>query len=84
MKKYLKKIEVLSAIFFIFVFIFTKMYSNYLEYTDAFYCAVSFQTFTGNSMVEKQEELKLIATTQMITSYLLIVIILYNILDIKP
>lgn len=80
MKQYLKRIEVLSAIFLTFIAIFTELYSYYLSPVDSFYCAVSFQTFTGTSMVEKEKELKIISSMQMIISYFIVAIIIYSVL----
>ena len=80
MKEYFKKIEVLALVFIFFIIIFTAIYSSELKFTDAFYTSVSFQTFTGTNVVENKDKLKVIASIQMILSYLLVAIVLYSIL----
>jgi len=80
MKEYFKKIEVLAVVFVFFIVIFTAIYSSELKFTDAFYTAVSFQTFTGTNVVENKDKLKIIASIQLILSYLLVAIVLYSIL----
>jgi hypothetical protein len=80
MKEYFKKIEVLALVFIFFIIIFTIIYSSELSFTDAFYTAVTFQTFTGNNVVENKNKLKVIASIQLILSYLLVAIVLYSIL----
>ena len=79
MKEYLKRIELLIGLFLFFIFLFTIIYSKYMSKIDAFYTSVSFQTFTGTNIIDKDETLKLIACFQMITTYILVSIVFYNI-----
>ena len=76
-KKYLIKI----LIFILFLMFFTFIYNfNGKTFLDSLYISTSFQTFTGTSMVEKDENIKKIATCQMIISYIFITIFVYIIL----
>jgi hypothetical protein len=79
MHEYLKRKELLIGLFLFFLFLFTIIYSRYMSQIDAFYTSVSFQTFTGTNIIDKDESLKLIACFQMITTYILISIVFYNI-----
>ena len=67
------------SVFFIFLIIFTHIYKNYAGYddNDSLYISTSFQTFTGNQMVENNKKAKRISIIQMIISYVLMVIILH-------
>lgn len=75
-KKYLIKI----LLFVVFLLIFAYIYNlNGKSLSDSFYISTSFQTFTGTSLVEKEENIKKIATCQMIMSYIFITIFVYTI-----
>lgn len=70
-------------VFIIFLIIFTIIYKKTdkdLNFIDSLYISASFQTFTGSSHAEKNQTVKKIATIQIILSYILFTIILYNIL----
>jgi hypothetical protein len=77
MLRSLKKIEILLVVFFIFILFFTILYSVKLSFIDSLYTAVSFQTFIGNSLPEKDNYLKTISIMQMILSYCLVAIIFH-------
>ncbi len=77
MLRSLKKIEILLVVFFIFILVFTILYSVKLSFIDSLYTAVSFQTFIGNSLPEKDNYLKTISIMQMILSYCLVAIIFH-------
>ena len=77
MNRYVE-IEILILFFFIFIGIFTCIYAIYMPILDAFYTAVSLQTFTGTHFIEKSDPLKYISCFQMIITYVLISIVFYN------
>jgi hypothetical protein len=80
----LLKIEILIFLFIIFVVGFSLLYKytdNTIDYSDALYLSVSYQTFTGASSVEINKKLRNVSTIQMLVSYIIIVIIVYNILQ---
>ena len=73
-KKYYLKI----TLFILFLIIFAIIYNlNGKSLSDSLYISASFQTFTGTSLVEKDENIKKIATCQMILSYIFITIFVY-------
>ena len=66
MKKYFIKL----TLFILFLLFFTIIYNvNGKSLSESLYISTSFQTFTGTSIVEKDENIKKIATCQMIISY---------------
>ena len=75
----LLRIEILLAIFSIFILIFTFLYSFKLKFIDSLYTAVSFQTFIGTDIPDSDNYLKIISTLQMILSYTLFAIILHSV-----
>ena len=76
----LHKIEILLLVFCIFIAVFTMLYSVKLSFIDSLYTAVSFQTFIGNSLPEKDTYLKTISIMQMILSYCLVAIIFHTLI----
>ena len=77
MIKYFIKI----ILFILFLLLFTIIYNlNGENLSNSLYISTSFQTFTGTNLVEKNENIKNIATIQMITSYIFITIFVYFIL----
>jgi hypothetical protein len=82
--KCLLKIQILVLLFIIFICTFSILYKlsdNAISYSDALYLAVSYQTFTGASSVENNKKLRNISTIQMFISYILVVIIVYNLIQ---
>lgn len=82
--KCLLKIQILIILFIIFICIFTTLYKlsdNTISYSDALYLAISYQTFTGASSAENNKKLRNISTIQMLISYILVVIIVYNLIQ---
>ena len=77
----LLRIEILLIIFTIFISFFTLLYSFKLKFIDSLYTAVSFQTFIGTNIPENDNYLKSVCIVQMILSYILFAIILYNFLS---
>jgi hypothetical protein len=77
----LLRIEILLIIFAIFIIIFTFLYAFKLKFIDSLYTSVSFQTFIGTNIPENDNYLKSISIIQMILSYILFAIILYNFLS---
>jgi hypothetical protein len=77
----LLRIEILLIIFTIFILFFTFLYSFKLKFIDSLYTAVSFQTFIGTNIPENDNYLKSVSIVQMILSYILFAIILYNFLS---
>ncbi len=67
------------SVFLILLLIFRELYEKYAGYSkiDSLYISTSFQTFTGNQMVENNNKAKKISIIQMIISYMLMVIILH-------
>ena len=67
------------SVFLILLLIFRELYKRYSGYSDidSLYISTSFQTFTGNQMVENNNKAKKISIIQMILSYVLMVIILH-------
>ena len=77
MIKYFIKI----ILFILFLLLFTIIYNlNGENLSNSLYISTSFQTFTVTNLVEKNENIKNIATIQMITSYIFITIFVYFIL----
>lgn len=74
----IKKIRVSISIFFVFVIAFTILYKVFANYSwqHSLYISVAEQTFTGATIEDKTGEI--IATGQMITAYIFIAIILYD------
>ena len=67
------------SVFLILLLIFRELYNKYAGYSniDSLYISTSFQTFTGNQMVENNKKAKKISIIKMILSYVLMVIILH-------
>lgn len=70
-------------LFLLLLLIFTHLYYVFGEYEDmtldeAFYIAVSCQTFTSSNLRDKSKTLQRIAVLQMILSYILV---LYSVLE---
>lgn len=82
MKK-IYQIEILLAVFIVFMVIFAFMYKyvGNISFSDALYISSAFQTFTGTVLVENNNKLKNISTAQMIISYIFVTIILYTIIN---
>ncbi len=80
MFQHLEKIEVLLITFILFIIFFTFLYSFRMKFIDSLYTAVSFQTFIGTNLPENDNYLKVVSISQMILSYILVVIVLYVIL----
>ena len=82
MKK-ITKIIIELVVFIFFVTIFTilyKVYDSDLTVGDALYISVGFQTFNGTSNADHNEKLREVATIQMLSSYVLIIVIMYNLI----
>lgn len=77
--KLVYNIVIAVSVFLILLMIFRELYKNYAGYNDndSLYISTSFQTFTGNQLVENNKKAKNISIIQMILSYVLMVIILH-------
>ena len=80
----LKSITVAIIIFFILILTFTFLYNKYANYSeyDSLYISTSFQTFTGTSLIDTNKTAKRISIIQMISSYILMVIILHFLINL--
>lgn len=79
MKKIVYNMLISISVFFILIGIFRGLYKRYAGFndSDSLYISTSFQTFTGNTLVDNNIEGKKISIIQMIISYVLMVIILH-------
>ena len=69
------------TLFFCLIIFFTILYyksNNNLDFSESLVLSVSFQTFNGSNVLEFNDFLKYVSIIQMISSYILIVIILYG------
>lgn len=80
----IKSIIIAIIIFFILISLFTFLYNKYGNYSeyDSLYISTSFQTFTGTSIVDTNKTAKKISIIQMISSYILMVIILHFLINL--
>ena len=82
----MKKIEIIGieiSIFIVFVVIFTFLYKNkdiYLDFNDALYIAVGFQTFNGTNIGDSNKKLRGLITLQMVLSYIFVMIVMYTLI----
>lgn len=80
--KVINKVLISITVFIIFISIFTLIYNNIVkDLKESLHIAVAIQTFTGTNLVDSNPKLRNIATTQLIFSYIFVIIILYDILN---
>lgn len=82
--KRIYNIIIVTIIFVVLILIFTFLYNNYAGYNmqDALYISTSFQTFTGNSIVDQNKKAKNVSIIQMTISYILMIVILHFLMNL--
>jgi hypothetical protein len=81
--KVINKVLISITVFIIIISIFTVIYNTIVkDLKESLHIAVAIQTFTGSGLVDNNPKLRNIATVQLIFSYIFVIIILYDILNV--